>query len=410
MLTLFTRRPLIAPDYINLTPILPISPLYTTTQHIQLPIMGRIQTSFHHRYQQGSLLRMWQKADILEIQASEINPIRQHFPSLYAASVSAIPKLKPIVLGYFLSVMKKCANRTAILQLQTEDPDLMSAWCYKMKKFILASCPSIDLLDIDLLELGALLDLWMEERCANDPHAAIRRIALLPIFNGESILRADMFHQRIVERFFQSWMVALMPVFHQHLSFTQFVRVTQGFWLGERGHGKLPNLEVPIVERMQIVEFPEVTYRPTGDRVDLTDFCQRAQTVPADSTCSICASDINIDAEDPNKKPVVTACNHYFHETCMDTWVNESAILYANACPFCRTEMCEGRERVPIPPLGPTVSVSHRLYDGETVFDEGEDPSLEDPSLEEQLGNTLNTFNVLLQALVREASVSGITV
>jgi hypothetical protein len=62
------------------------------------------------------------------MRATEINPIRQRFPSLYAASVSAIQWLDPIKLGQFISMIRRCASTTAALLLQDPDASQLSAW------------------------------------------------------------------------------------------------------------------------------------------------------------------------------------------------------------------------------------------------------------------------------------------
>jgi len=54
-------------------------------------------------------------------------------------------------------------------------------------------------------------------------------------------------------------------------------------------------------------------------------------TTPRDSEeeCSIC-----IEGYTPNNNPVKTKCNHYYHRSCLKTWIKEH-----NTCPLCRTRI-----------------------------------------------------------------------
>jgi hypothetical protein len=165
--------------------------------------------------------------------------------------------------------------------------------------------------DIDFDELTTLLEVWMDERRAADPQAAEWEGSLVPMLDEEGALRAEMYNARILRRFLRTWIAALMPILHHHLSFTQFYKVSQGFRNGGIQRGA--DIAVPIVVRMRMFIPTEDEYQPTGDRIALT------------------------------------ACKHYFHEACLDQWVNDSAMATANTCPSCRMELCEGRRREPVP-------------------------------------------------------------
>jgi hypothetical protein len=80
----------------------------------------------------------------------------------------------------------------------------------------------------------------------------------------------------------------------------------------------LPILIFPIVRYEENLETLEDEYQPTGDRVESSAFCQSAETISIESACWVCLSDLDLDAEDPGKKPVVTGCNHHFHEGCLN--------------------------------------------------------------------------------------------
>jgi hypothetical protein len=317
------------------------------------------------RYQQGSFLRLWHKSDVLQF-ATEVNPVLRHFPSLYAASVAAIARIDPVNVGYFLGIMRKCATGTALLLLQNSTLETMPSWAETLRSFVIVTCPISEFADINYSELFALLVHFMDERRAVDSLAVGREASLFPILGGEGILRAELYNVRIVNRFFRAWIMSLMPVFHQHLTFKQFYKVSQGLRKG--GWRRGPDLAVPIVVQMHLTIPTEDEYRPAGDRIALTVFCQPAQTVPADSTCAVCVSDLEIGGEDPDEKPVVTSCNHYFHPLCLDSWVNKSAMPTANTCPSCRTVLCDGRPRVPASMLEELAPVDDGLFDTYSVF------------------------------------------
>jgi hypothetical protein len=95
------------------------------------------------------------------------------------------------------------------------------------------------------------------------------------------------------------------------------------------------------------VEFDPVDaqYIPAGQPIPLGNFCQPiASPVGFDDVdCNICGNGVTvIEAGD---EAVVTLCMHYFHASCLTSWVNDSAADNSNSCPHCRTRMCERRAR-----------------------------------------------------------------
>jgi hypothetical protein len=362
-------------------------------QHIT---MERIQIFIYYRYQQGIFLRMWNRQHGLRLHTTEIDPIQQYFPSLYTASVSAIQQLDPVMLGSLFSMMRRCAGTIAVLLLQDPETSQLSAWSAVMRNHIMTNCPFHGFQGVDFLELIALLQLWMDERRANDPRAAAREASMLPIHDVSGADRAAEYNLRIVSRFFKTWMAAVLPSYRQHLTFRQFFHVSQGLRRAEMRRSSLPDLAFPIVRYMPGFETSEDEYRPTGDRVQSSAFCQPVEAKPAESTCSVCHSDPDIDAENPGKKLVVTACNHHFHEECLSKWVNESAMQNANTCPTCHGELCKGRPRVPTTTEQPVAS-AHRTSHHEYTVSIGE----EAPSWEELLESGLDG-RTMLQIRVRD--------
>ena len=101
-------------------------------------------------------------------------------------------------------------------------------------------------------------------------------------------------------------------------------------------------------------------YAPAGQPVPLDQFCQPITSAANvdDVDCNICSNRVT-DIE-PGDQAVVTACMHYFHANCLASWVNESGADNSNACPHCRTRMCERRART---------SVQDDFQDGSDVDD-----------------------------------------
>jgi hypothetical protein len=140
--------------------------------------------------------------------------------------------------------------------------------------------------------------------------------------------------------------------------------------------------------------------RPFGKRVKLKQFCNPAQQIPEGTTCSVCLEVVRQDDEDKDDSTfegknddaastplpvrfalaplksetpgtsstnehieeedelenekingeedneiVVTKCGHFFHQVCLDGWVNDPGMEASNTCPSCRTKLCDRRQR-----------------------------------------------------------------
>jgi len=148
--------------------------------------------------------------------------------------------------------------------------------------------------------------------------------------------------------------IGLRSTFREEMTFPQRWRLASGF---ERAHRKGRTVVVPtwLVEMREPPppEVPEDMYRNIGPPIDTEMFCQSTSTVPTGTACSICIADVTADTDEAGQKPVVTACGHYFHEDCLDAWVNDSSMSKSHTCPLCRAVMCEARPRVPeeMPPM-----------------------------------------------------------
>jgi hypothetical protein len=138
---------------------------------------------------------------------------------------------------------------------------------------------------------------------------------------------------------------AYIPMCRANMSFREFVDTSRGYKSGRLHTGDIPWRYLGELD--DIIFEMNNDLQPTGERVPLEDFCKLAQNVSNGIVCSVCMAEVNKDNKD-EEQPVITKCAHYFHKVCLDSWVNESGMNGANACPQCRTEMCQARARRPV--------------------------------------------------------------
>lgn len=85
-------------------------------------------------------------------------------------------------------------------------------------------------------------------------------------------------------------------------------------------------------------------FSPTGDPVPTAAFSfPYVGRHPAEGKCLICLESLsNADLE-----LVVARCTtgHLFHGTCLNFWVNGSAMSNSNTCPHDRERLCDARAR-----------------------------------------------------------------
>jgi hypothetical protein len=265
-------------------------------------------------------------------------------PSILSVIVDTIHHASPRDVGKCLSVVRQLSCRLAIFLLQSPTSEQTEEYCAQLHEHVQSYYPTIDISNTKLVELAAVLSRGMQYRRADNPQHVYLESALLPLNNDEARLRACMYNATLTRQIFHGLMVGLRPALHDNYNFAQFRIVARGYGVEEWRRTDLPD---PEIFGIQIV-LPEVCvkeeYRPTGKRVPLRQFCEPAKTVPDGCTCSICANDVETEGD---AALVVTACGHYFHQTCIDAWVNESCMRTANLCPICRAKMCAVRPRVP---------------------------------------------------------------
>lgn len=84
----------------------------------------------------------------------------------------------------------------------------------------------------------------------------------------------------------------------------------------------LGNSDIPDLEN--------VVVRPTTEHITNATTVYRVNTLQ-DDICTICQDNIQLD-----EVRCIRKCHHYFHRTCIDTWLQESVY-----CPTCRHDIRE---------------------------------------------------------------------
>ncbi|OAG02863.1 uncharacterized protein CC84DRAFT_1207683 [Paraphaeosphaeria sporulosa] len=86
-------------------------------------------------------------------------------------------------------------------------------------------------------------------------------------------------------------------------------------------------------------------YKTTGDPVPMSAFSVAYQGPhPVRGTCLVCMDEL----ANPDSPVVAARCSkgHLFHGSCLNKWVNASAMDNANLCPHDRERLCDPRQRI----------------------------------------------------------------
>ena len=131
----------------------------------------------------------------------------------------------------------------------------------------------------------------------------------------------------------------------------------------------------------------ERNYAPTGQPIPLGEFCHpvTAAVNVDDEDCIICG--IGVMVIGPGDQAVVTACMHYYHATCLTGWVNNSAADNSNACPYCRTRMCERRARINLDDDAQDENDDAQVGDGDAQHVNDDAPDEHDSAQDENDGS-----------------------
>jgi hypothetical protein len=79
-----------------------------------------------------------------------------------------------------------------------------------------------------------------------------------------------------------------------------------------------------------------------GACINVKDYAEMASNPPTGQNCTICVEGYSKGEGDCVR---VSACGHFFHENCINAWMN-SVLANSNTCPECRTVICVERREV----------------------------------------------------------------
>ncbi|KAF1921477.1 hypothetical protein BDU57DRAFT_563431 [Ampelomyces quisqualis] len=291
--------------------------------------------------------------------SSRFRAVRQQHCVLLSNAYPAFSELRrdaltygsPEEIGQFFSVMNKAAQYITVFIIQSPSAAQMWNYCEQWETYIASRCPSIPMLHLHLYQFMVFIRTLREAALIEKPNYEEGEQALLPIRDIESYEKAENFLGFIMGQAFYAMLDSDYGAFHGHFSTRQFRGFLRSFGQEEKvweGLPGAPMLNVALQLGQQNVQFETndttLEYEVTGEPIHYSEFCQLVSSTPGATTCNICASDI--EATHPTETAVVTACGHFFHTVCIDTWVNRSALSNSNTCPSCRTVLCRRRSRV----------------------------------------------------------------
>jgi hypothetical protein len=276
------------------------------------------------RLAQIDLLTFWWK--LLEQDRPFSAAMQEIAPGFFTVMKRAIKNSRTEDIGDLLSEVLKRSQDLSSFLTASPVPFQTAIYCNLLNQAVDMLCPAINTQDLDFNEMTV----WL----SSDAFKSRFDNSLLDVSN-------NVLH---------GLMGGLHSTLRQELTLVQYYKVSKGFQRSQQrgGHVVCPPYimmmqHAPVAEQLTTAD----EYRATGERIRMQTFCWYAKSVPEDTTCSVCMGDVVTDTNEAGQHPTVTACGHYFHEKCLDDWVNNSAMPTSNTCPSCRAVMCRARPRVP---------------------------------------------------------------
>ncbi|KAH4807234.1 hypothetical protein HBH61_135940 [Parastagonospora nodorum] len=256
--------------------------------------------------------------------------MRESAPSFSRVMANALRTGRHNEVGALLfNIIARCWDLDAFKNGVERTPFQTSRYCALLHYALRMLSPGLDAEDLDFEELLA----WLLSDAGR-------------VFSCDDL--------SVKGNMFRAILLSMRSTFLKELTFSQHWHVTSGC---ERASVLGCPVAVPLwlveIREPPLPEVPEDMYRNVGPPIDIPMFCQSTPSVPTNTPCPICIADVTADTNDAGQKPVVTTCGHYFHEQCLDSWVNDSAMSKSHTCPSCRAVMCVARPRIPAdtPPL-----------------------------------------------------------
>jgi hypothetical protein len=291
-----------------------------------------IESEFHHTWKEEL------SAQVL----TDITLLRTHFPSYFTLTTHAIAHLPPEEVGKMFSVIRCCAVALSLFLLQSPTPEATSSYCANLWRYVVDRCANTLVQELDMVELSVVLQHMLDEKYApiGSPERMRVQNDLFPLHDDHITGKGSWFSSSMTRRITFAIVLAHRPLFRERMSKVKYFGVGRGFRQEELRQDKaLPLFEVDLTDDEENLE--EAELEPTGETVPLTDFCEPATVVLEGEVCSVCIEEVGVEGKDA----VVTKCSHFFHQGCLNEWVNGSCMDGSNACPACRAEMCRERER-----------------------------------------------------------------
>jgi hypothetical protein len=271
---------------------------------------------------QANFNKTW-KGESSEQCLTDIRILREEFPSYFTITLDAIKRLSSNEVGRLFAVIRCCAVMLYLFLIQSLSPEQTSEYCADLWDYVVDGCPGALARGFHMVELSALLQRMMNEEYG-PPGTMGRTLAIAQdFFSGEAdhfTGKSNYFHSTMTQRVTFAIIGAQCPLFRERMSSFQYLNVGRGFRREELVRDKpFPFYGIDFFDDDDDADMEEAELAPTGEPVPLADFCEPTTVVPEGEECPICTASVKDEGEDA----VVTKCLHFFHQECLNKWVNE---------------------------------------------------------------------------------------
>ena len=279
---------------------------------------------------------------------ADLDELHRYFPSLAIVVPGVVSQVSAKNVGWFFATLERTAIILTAFLTQHPTPEQIQRYCKDLENYLEMECSDCPALrELHLRELATFCEAKLEGRRLSGPRAFREVSSLPPLTNREAFWIVSAFLEPATVQVLSAMSQAHIPTCRSNMSFREFVEASRGY-----KDGMLHStIELPFTylgdSDDDVNSDMDDDLQPTGDRIRIEDFCKPVQSVPEGVACAVCMVDVREDNKN-EERPVITKCAHYFHQVCLDSWVNESAMNAANACPQCRAEMCQARAREPV--------------------------------------------------------------
>jgi hypothetical protein len=265
-------------------------------------------------------------------------------PTLHIDSLRAIHRFGPQCLGRYFATVEWCVKATMMFVLVNQQtPAQRQIWSDYLRSQFAAD----QLCCLDTHSLIDLVEALHESRRDSAPGTRLHERRFHHLHTARNEQRAEDYNRTLVTAFMSHWITACLPYIKSRFSTLQSNTICYGYGQGRLHYRDMRNPGV----------FPAITYyrvqatnhSPFGPLVPPYSFCTY-RPVLACSICAICTRPINDPPDDHRDYPVTLRCAHFFHQPCLNGWMNLSARIDADECPVCSTIICwAGRQRLGVP-------------------------------------------------------------